>query len=89
MKTPIKIIFDDDTEEDWDDADALNYIDDDEIRCYAEWDLDMKSENDIEEQSIDDFSDEEILDEFLHRNNIHKDIVSIERIKEFFNNFYL
>jgi ring-1,2-phenylacetyl-CoA epoxidase subunit PaaA len=41
------------------------------------------------EQSIDDFSDEEILDEFLHRNNIHKDIVSIERIKEFFNNFYL
>lgn len=90
MKTPVKIIFDDESEEMFDEAEMLEeYIDDSEIQSYAEWHLDMKSEDDFEEQSIDDFSDEEILYELLHRYNIKTDIVSIGKITEFLNNYYL
>jgi hypothetical protein len=90
MKTPVKIIFDDESEEMFDEAEMLEqYIDDSEIQDYAEWHLDMKSEDDFEEQSIDDFSDEEILYELLHRYNIKTDIVSIGKITEFLNNYYL
>ena len=89
MKKPIKIIFDDDSVEDFDDAEILEYIDEDEIRSYAEWDLGMQSEYGIEDISIEDFDDDEILDELLHRYKIHKDIVSIGRINEFLNTFYI
>jgi hypothetical protein len=90
MKTPVKIIFDDESEEMFDEAEILEqYIDDSEIQDYAEWHLDMKSEDDFDEQSIDDFSDEEILYELLHRYNIKTDIVSIGKITEFLNNYYL
>jgi hypothetical protein len=90
MKTPVKIIFDDESEEMFDEAEMLEqYIDDSEIQDYAEWHLDMKSEDDFEEQSIDDFSDEEILYELLHRYKIKTDIVSIGKITEFLNNYYL
>ncbi len=90
MKTPVKIIFDDESEEMFDEAEMLEeYIDDSEIQSYAEWHLDMKSEDDFDEQSIDDFSDEEILYELLHRYNIKTDIVSIGKITEFLNNYYL
>ena len=88
MKQPVKIIFDDGSEEMWLDAEVFDYIDDEDIIEYAEWSLDMKQEDDIEEQSIDDFSDDEILDELLHRYKIHKDIISMRRIQDFLNNFY-
>lgn len=86
---PIKIVFDDESEEDFDDVDLLNYVDDSDIQDYAEWHLDMKSEDDIEESSIDDFSDDEVFDELLHRYKIQKDIVSVNKIKEFLNNYYI
>lgn len=89
MKQPVKIIFDDDSEELWDDSEVLEYIDDDEIRCYAEWDLDMQSEYGIDDPSIDDFETSEILEELLHRYSIQKDIVSVNKIKEFLNNYYI
>ena len=85
-KKPVKIIFDDGSEEDCDDL--LEYIDDSDIEQYAEWYLDMKSESDFEEKDIDDFSDDEILDELLFRYKIHKDIISMQKIKDFFKNFY-
>jgi hypothetical protein len=88
MKQPIKIIFDDDSEELWGDSDVLEYVNDDEIRSYAEWDLDMQSDYDIEETSIDDFTNEEILEEVFYRYKIHKDIMSINKFEEFLNNFY-
>ena len=88
MKQPIKIIFDDDSEELWDDSEVLEYIDDNEIRCYAEWDLDMQSEYGIDDPDISDFTTEEVLDELFHRYKIHRDIVSIKRFEEFLNNFY-
>ena len=88
MKQPVKIIFDDDSEELWDDSEVLEYVDDDEIRSYAEWDLDMQSEYGIDDPSIDDFETDEILDELLHRYDIHRDIVSMQRIQDFLNNFY-
>lgn len=47
------------------------------------------SEDDIEESSIDDFSDDEVFDELLHRYKIQKDIVSVNKIKEFLNNYYI
>lgn len=89
MKTPEKIIFDDGSEELWDDSEALEYIDDNEIRSYAEWDLGMQDESDIEESSIDDFSDDEVFDELLRRYKIQKDIMSVNKIKEFLNNYYI
>jgi hypothetical protein len=89
MKQPIKIIFDDDSEEDWDDADVLEYVDDDEIISYAEWDLNMQREYGIDDPTICDFETDEILDELLHRYKIHRDIISIGRINKFFENFYL
>lgn len=86
---PIKIIFDDESEEDFDDVNLLDYVDDADIQDYAEWHLDMKSEDDIEESSIDDFSDDEVFDELLHRYKIQKDIMSVNKIKEFLNNYYI
>ena len=88
MKKPIKIIFDDDSEELWDDSEVLEYVDDDEIRSYAEWDLDMQSEYGINDPDISDFNIDEILDELFHRYKIHRDIISIKRFDEFLNNFY-
>lgn len=85
-RRPIKIIFDDGSKEDFDEA--LDWIDRDDIIQYAEWYLDMKEEADIEQKEIDDFSDDEILDELLFRYNIHKDIVSMEKLRYFLNNFY-
>ncbi len=89
MKQPVKIIFDDDSEELWDDSEVLEYVDDDEIRCYAEWDLDMQSEYGVDDPSIDDFETDEILYELLHRYSIQKDILSVNKIKEFLNNYYI
>ena len=86
---PIKIIFDDDSEEEFDDVDLFNYLDDEDIRDYAEWHLDMQSEYGIEEPQIEDFETDEIFDELLHRYNIQKDIVSVNKIKDFLNNYYL
>ena len=88
MKQPIKIIFDDDSEELWDDSEVLEYIDDDEIRSYAEWDLDMQSEYGIDDPDISYFNTNELLDELFHRYKIHRDIISIKRFDEFLNNFY-
>lgn len=88
MKKPIKIIFDDNSEELWDDSEVLEYVDDDEIKSYAEWDLGMQDEYGIDDPSIDDFDDDEILDEVFHRYKIHRDIVSIGKFKEFLTNFY-
>jgi hypothetical protein len=88
MKQPIKIIFDDDSEELWDDSEVLEYVDDDEIRSYAEWDLDMQSEYGVDDPDISDFNTDELLDELFHRYKIHKDIISIKRFDEFLNNFY-
>lgn len=88
MKKPIKIIFDDGSEEDWDDSDVLEYVEDDEIRSYAEWDLGMQDEYGVEDPSIDDFETDEIIDELLHRYKIQKDIISMRRIEEFLTNFY-
>jgi hypothetical protein len=88
MKQPVKIIFDDGSEEEWNDSDVLEYVDDDEIRSYAEWDLDMESDCGDDEKDIDDFETNEILDELFHRYNIHKDIISMRRFEEFLTNFY-
>ncbi len=91
MKTPLKIIFDDGSEEDFDECEILEYIDDDEIRSYAEWDLDMKSEDYFEndEKTIDDFENEEIIEELFFRYKIQKDIISISKLENFLNNYYL
>ncbi len=88
MKKPVKIIFDDKSEEDFNDVDILEYVDDYDIEEYASWNLGMKSEDDKEEHSIDDYSDDEILFELLHRFKIQKDIVAIGRLKDFLTNFY-
>lgn len=88
MKKPLKIIFDDESVEEFDDCDVLEYVDDHEITSYAEWNLDMRSEDEGDDRGIDDFTDDEIIDELLHRYRIQKDIVSMGRINEFLNNFY-
>jgi len=89
MKIPIKIIFDDKSEEDFVGYDILEYIDEHDIRSFAEWDLglEFKDYYDIE-KDIDDYDDAEILGELLHRYKIHKDIISINKLNEFLNNFY-
>ena len=46
---------------------ALDYIRESLITNYAEWNLDMISESDVEKQQIEDFSDEEILEEAKSR----------------------
>jgi hypothetical protein len=88
MKKPIKIIFDDDSEEDFNKVELFDYIDDDDIVEYAEWYLDMQQDYNIEEKEIEDFTTDEILDELFHRYKIHRDIISIKRFDEFLNNFY-
>ena len=88
MKKPIKIIFDDDSEERFNKVDLFDYIDDDDIVQYAEWYLDMQQDYNIEEKEIEDFTTGEILDELFHRYKIHRDIISIKRFDEFLNNFY-
>ena len=88
MKQPVKIIFDDDSEELWDDKEVLDYVNDDEIRSYAEWDLGMQDEYGIDDPSIDDFETDEILEELLYRYSIQRDIISVNKIKEFLNNYY-
>jgi len=88
MKRPVKVIFDDKSEEDFDDASILEYIDEDVIRSFAEWDLGLEFKDYDEEKDIDDFDTDEILDELFHRYKIHRDIVSIKRFDEFLNNFY-
>lgn len=87
MKKPIKVIFDDESEEDFDNASILEYIDEDEIRSFAEWDLGLEFK-DYDEKDIDDFETDEILDELFHRYKIHRDIMSINKFEEFLSNFY-
>ena len=86
---PVKIIFDDGSEKDFQDVDLFNYLDDEDIRDYAMWYLDMQSDYEIEDPQIEDFETDEIFDELLYRYNIQKDIVSVNKIKEFLNNYYL
>ncbi len=45
----------------------LEHIDSDLIEDYAEWNLNMVAEGDLEEKDIDDFSDVEILEEAKSR----------------------
>lgn len=87
MKKPVKVIFDDKSEEDFDDASILEYIDEYEIRSFAEWDLGLEFK-DYDEKDIEDFETDEILDELFHRYKIHRDIMSIKKFEEFLNNFY-
>jgi len=42
------------------DNDLVNCIEDDVIKDYAEWHLDMKDEDDFEDKTLCDFDDEEI-----------------------------
>jgi hypothetical protein len=67
----------------------VTYYDDEDVRDYAEWHLDIQSEWMIDDPQIEDFETDEIFDELLHRYNIQKDIVSVNKIKEFLNNYYL
>lgn len=46
---------------------ALDYIREGLIESYAEWNLNMISESDVEKQEIDDFTDDEILEEARSR----------------------
>jgi hypothetical protein len=46
---------------------CLDYINESFIENYAEWNLDMVSESDVEKKEIDDFTDEDILEEAKSR----------------------
>jgi hypothetical protein len=43
------------------DKDIIEHIDEDAIEHYAEWNLSMVKEDDVEEKELSDFSDREIL----------------------------
>lgn len=43
--------------------DILRYLPEDVIENYAEWNLEMVNERDVEEKDINDFSDQEVLEE--------------------------
>lgn len=63
----------------------LEEIDEDVIRDYAEWNLDLVSEDDIDEKAINDFTDEEILEEINDRKlfGVKTSIVSSDFIERF------
>ena len=63
----------------------LEEIDESVIENYAEWNLDLVSENDIEEKGIEDFSDTEILEELATRKILggKTSIISVKFIERF------
>jgi len=48
----------------------LGNIQEHNIKHYAEWNLEIKTEDDIEEKEIEDFTDDELLEELRHRRRL-------------------